>query len=363
VKQPRIRHTLNDFDLAAMRLRTAPGTNARDDRELIRCATLAASSHNTQPWRFQVTPDAIRVLPDFSRRCPVVDPIDAHLFKSLGCAAENIVQAAAAQGLTSDVHYDEADDAVVVRLSPSDTISSTELFEAIPIRQCTRQAFDGSPITVRDREKLERAGSGPGVRTVWVTDPATMASIATLVAHGDLVQLRDRAFRRELLRWIRFDATTALRRGDGLAGRCTGSPSVPTWLGRLVAPVAIRASAQADRDAQYIASSAGVVAFVAEHDDKSAWIDIGRAYQRFALQAAALGIRTAFINQPIEVPSILGPFETLLGLGGGHAELAIRIGHGDLVPYSLRRPIDAVIDTSPARPWTNREDERQEINP
>jgi hypothetical protein len=70
----------------------------------------------------------------------------------------------------------------------------------------------------------------------------------------------------------------------------------------------------------------------------------GTQYQRFALQAAALEIRTAFINQPIEVPTLRGPLETLLAVDGEHAQLAVRFGHSELAPYGLRRPIDDVID-------------------
>ena len=41
---------------------------------LIYYATLAANGHNTQPWKFRIRQDSITVLPDFSRRCPAVDP-------------------------------------------------------------------------------------------------------------------------------------------------------------------------------------------------------------------------------------------------------------------------------------------------
>ena len=336
--------TTHDFDLAATHERAALTTSSRDDRQLIRCATLAASSHNTQPWRFRIAPDAITILADLTRRCPVVDPDDAHLFKSLGCAAENLVQAAAAQGLATEVRFDEERNAVVVGLRPSAAVASTALFEAIGVRQSTRLGFDATPVTAEDLARLELAGNGPGVRAVMITDPAHLASIGDLVAQGDIVQLTDRGFRRELLSWIRFNPTTAMQTGDGLAGRCSGNPSLPTWLGRLLAPLVIRARPQAARDTAHIRSSAGVVVFVAEHDDKSAWIETGRAYQRFALQAAALDIRTAFINQPIEVRSLLGRFETLVGIDGGHAQLAVRFGHGELAPYSLRRPSEDTID-------------------
>jgi hypothetical protein len=63
------------------------------------------------------------------------------------------------------------------------------------------------------------------------------------------------------------------------------------------------------------------------------------------LQATLLDIRTAFVNQPIEVASLRGRFEALLGLDGEHVQLAVRFGHGGLAPYSLRRQLDEVIDT------------------
>ena len=44
--------------------------------ELVRYATLAANSHNTQPWTFSIAERRMRIAPDFARRCPAVDPDD-----------------------------------------------------------------------------------------------------------------------------------------------------------------------------------------------------------------------------------------------------------------------------------------------
>jgi hypothetical protein len=52
--------------------------------QLIHSATLAPSGHNTQPWKFSVDSNVIRLFPDFSRRLPVVDPDDHALNISLG---------------------------------------------------------------------------------------------------------------------------------------------------------------------------------------------------------------------------------------------------------------------------------------
>lgn len=77
-------------------------------RELVRYATLAPSSHNTQCWKFALDDGRISILPDLSRRCPAVDPDDHHLFVSLGCAAENLVQAGLVHGMKSEVHFNQA---------------------------------------------------------------------------------------------------------------------------------------------------------------------------------------------------------------------------------------------------------------
>ncbi|MEO8891506.1 MAG: hypothetical protein ABI417_08220 [Coleofasciculaceae cyanobacterium] len=54
------------------------------NRELVRYATLAASSHNTQCWKFRIEDQLISILPDLTRECPAVDPDRHHLYVSLG---------------------------------------------------------------------------------------------------------------------------------------------------------------------------------------------------------------------------------------------------------------------------------------
>lgn len=321
----------------------ASGT-AIDVRELMRLASLAASSHNTQPWRFVARDREIRILPDFTRRCPVVDPDDAHLYKSLGCAAENIVHAAAARGARAEVGYDDDLDEVVVRLTPDPTSRETELARAIPERQCTKTRYDGTPLDDERLDVLRRAGTHGGVRAlVFVTDEDKLA-ITEFVNRGNRAQLSDPAWRRELLEWIRPNDRAAVAHGDGLAGRTSGQPSVPTWLAPLVLRLVVRPRVQAATDTANIESSAGIMVLVSDRHDRAAWVEVGRCYERFALQSTAMGVRNAFINQPIEVPQIRPRFEQWLGLAPGeHAQLMVRFGTGPQMPYSLRRPLDDVI--------------------
>jgi hypothetical protein len=83
--------------------------------------------------------------------------------------------------------------------------------------------------------------------------------------------------------------------------------------------------------------------FVSERDDKAHWIEAGRACQRFALQATALGLKLAFVNQPVEVPRLRRQFATFLGLDQRRPDIVVRLGNGPELPRSLRRPVAQVI--------------------
>ena len=83
--------------------------------------------------------------------------------------------------------------------------------------------------------------------------------------------------------------------------------------------------------------------FVGNAADKAHWVEVGRCYERFALQATALGIRNAMLNQPVEVPSVRPLFASAMGLAGQRPDLVVRFGRGPALPQSLRRPVQAVL--------------------
>jgi hypothetical protein len=83
--------------------------------------------------------------------------------------------------------------------------------------------------------------------------------------------------------------------------------------------------------------------FIGDQADPSHWIRVGRSFERFALQATALGIRNAHINQPIEVPSVRPEFARWLGMPDVRPDLVVRFGRAPALPMSFRRPVEDVI--------------------
>ena len=69
----------------------------------MRAAILAASPHNTQPWLFKVTNSSIELYIDTGRNVGALDPYLREEHIGMGCALENLMLAAAANGYQATV--------------------------------------------------------------------------------------------------------------------------------------------------------------------------------------------------------------------------------------------------------------------
>lgn len=312
-------------------------------RDLVGMATLAANGHNTQPWKFRLNEEQVTILPDMTRRTAVVDPDDHHLYVSLGCAAENLIIAARAHGRSVDVAIEgEADPHISLALGNGPT-RDEELYRTIPLRQSTRSAYDGQPISPDDLDLLASAARQEGVSVLFFTEPEQRESIAEFVVEGNSAQMDDPAFIAELRDWLRFSSDRAVAMGDGLFSACSGNPVVPEWIGGRLFRAVFTKDAENTKYRDHIRSSAGVAVFIGERADPEHWMKVGRSFERFAVQATALGIRNAHINQPIEVPHIRPEFARWLDMPEARPDLVVRFGRAPALPMSLRRPVEDVI--------------------
>jgi hypothetical protein len=318
-------------------------------KQLIAFAVRAPSGHNTQPWQFSVEQDTVRIYPDLSRRLPVVDPDDHALFISLGCALENLVVAAAQQGLVASVDYfpsDEPEECLRVRLSEGADEDTDALFRAIPERQSNRGTYDGRAIDASNLARIMEANLRDcvEVRAFRVGDPDIEPMIG-FVREGNIAQFNDPAFVAELVSWIRFSRREVSDRQDGLAAVALGFPAVPRWLGRWIMTTLVKPEAEAARQEKAIRSSSLLLLFIARGNDKQHWVDVGRSFERIALTAASLGIAHAHVNMPCEVAPIRRRLAVHLGLDNGEQPLLlIRLGYArKRLPPSPRRTVDGVI--------------------
>ena len=320
------------YDRYTARLR-APLPGDPPMADLLRYASLAASGHNTQPWQFEVSPGIITLRPNLSYSTPVVDPDNHHLVVSLGCAMETLAIAAGASGRPGEA---DAIGGLTYRYVRG-PLRADPLLAAIPARQSTRADYDGRPVPAADLAQLAQAGSLPGVRLILITERPRMNQIRDLVIAGNTTQMASAAFVAELKHWLRFSHRSAMEAGDGLYAAASGNPVLPDALGRFAFDQVFTTAAENDKYARHLATSAGLAVFVAEREDSAHWVAVGRACQRFALTATALGLKHAFLNQPVEVAALRPELASLIGEPGMRPDLVMRFGYGPTLPWSPRR--------------------------
>lgn len=311
-------------------------------RALVKFATLAPSSHNTQPWLFQVEDHEIRLIADRTRALPVNDPDDRELTISCGCALMNLRIAAEDAGLAPTVRKlpdsGEDDLLAVVELEPAKEPSGdlAKLAPAIETRRTYRKNFANREVPQSAVDSLREAAQAEGVWLKVQTDESTREAVADLVETGDEAQWSDASWRRELAAWMH-----PRRKGDGL--------TVPG----LIAPIARGAvrtfdlgSVVGDHD-EDLAEDAPVLAVLGTEGDQAAdWIAAGQALQRLLLTACGQGLQASYLNQPIQVASLRPKLQQAIG-ERRPPQLLLRIGYPDKqTSPSPRRDVDDVIVSS-----------------
>ncbi|MEO6248792.1 MAG: Tat pathway signal protein, partial [Sphingomicrobium sp.] len=187
------RHGTSDFEAFAHE-EHKPISASSNFAELVRAATLAPNGHNTQPWRFAELPKGAIITPDFARRTPIVDPDDHHLFISLGCAAENFLLAASAQGRPGALRFDgEQGGRIEIELG-SGNLGVDTLAAAIPWRQSTRSDYNGRPVATSQLKLLEEAALIEGVSLKLITDRAKLSDVLGFLSRGNDNQMEDPRF-------------------------------------------------------------------------------------------------------------------------------------------------------------------------
>ncbi len=314
--------------------------------ELIHHATMAPSGHNTQPWKFSLTEDSIRIFPDFTRSLPVVDPDNRELYISLGCALENLVIAAKYAGYDPEVEYfpaGEPDKCLLVTLKHSNVTGENNLFQAIPKRHTNRREYNKQQIPAADLKKIESVPTENGVTCLVLTEPRAIEQVIELVKEGNSIQMNNDAFMDELVSWIRFsDAETETFR-DGLTSRAMGRSPAPSWLGRMFMNLFVSAKNQSKADEKNIRNSSALMLLVSEKNDKKSWVDVGRSFEHIALTLTTLNIKNAHLNQPCEAPQLKTQLQQHLALGNAHPQLLLRIGYAEPLPHAPRRTVEQVL--------------------
>lgn len=355
-----------------------PGLAAWDDWRLRRyqgplalasAGVLAASPHNTQPWRFAVGRLGVDIFEVPTRQLGAMDPFGRERLIGLGAAVHNMALAASSLGRVAAVEVlpDAADPRHVARvlLGPEgNNVAPHPLLTAIGERHSHRGAWTGSPISEDILRRVRAFPLPPGVSIpIFAAGSArgrdfaeqTLAATEAIVADAEMSAAGHA--------WFRDSRRDQDRHMDGLGIATAGlSPAIAFASAMLPPPSAAAAGAfwlGATRDTALPTASVFGMITVADPWDRRTAILVGMAWQRLHLMATALGLVAQPLNQLPEMidrerqlgrpPMFARAANRLLEDPALRPTFAFRLGRADApAPSSPRRPVSAVIG-DPAR--------------
>ncbi len=321
-------------------------------------AILAPSGHNTQPWTFRISDDnTIQLYADRTRALPVVDPDDRELTISCGSALFNMKLAISYFGYRFETSLlpqkEEGDRDLLATVKVIDINEKPEkskdeglkrLFNSITIRRTNRFGFDGdkeiSTEILSNLQSIDQKYEG-----VWFhieKNKGEKEQLAKLITEGDIIQMSDKKFRRELALWVH---TNSSHLRDGIPGYAFGFSDIMSLVGPFIIRTFDFGKGQAAKDKELAIGSPVLLVIGTSADDTLSWLNAGLALSNILLYLKSETIWCSYLNQPIEIPHLRKRLGSLLpGHSDTNSQLLLRIGYSDReVLPTPRRSIERVI--------------------
>lgn len=327
----------------------ALGLTSEQTEEVVRAASRAPSLHNSQPWRFSLSPRAIGVHADLDRRLPAADPEDRELRLACGAALFNLRLALEHEGLRPSVTIPSSGEHPTLLATVRSTGTARthperdRLFRAIATRRTNRRPFLPSPVPAPDRHALVGAVEAERCRLL-VVGREQRGQLVHLVHRAHEVQSADESFRAEFEHWTGRHAEDR----EGVPLSAAGPPREPQdeWVLRDFSA----GQSPPRTPGKDFEDDPLTVVLCSDDHGRAADIQAGQALERMLLTATARGLAASLLSQVVEVPETRDELRRALG-GRLEPQALLRLGYGSPVPETPRRePIDLLI-----------EDERREL--
>ncbi len=292
-------------------------SNGNGPLALVRAAILAASPHNTQPWLFKVTNSWIELYIDTQRNVGALDPYLREEHIGMGCALENLMLAAPANGYQATLTLApgklgpipaEGTLKLVARVDlASGNREENELYNAIPRRHTNRSAYiPQKAIPPEFIDAVNRlTGDEPGVKMFLFAAEADRKKIVEISSAANDEIYSDPAVKRASDRWIRINWGAVQKLRDGLTLDAAGLPPIATAIAKtmplwILKWAASRAATGEYSDLMLSAPLIGIITVPDRYDQENC-LRAGRIWQRTHLLATARGLAGRPCNEAVEM--------------------------------------------------------------
>jgi hypothetical protein len=298
---------------------------------LVRSAILAASPHNTQPWLFRVSSSSIELYVDLTRNTGALDPYSREQHIALGCALENLMLAAGANGYNASATLlsgrldgnsgDEVQLVARVELAPG-TPQNNELYNTIPNRHTNRNPYDPKRLVPFEFMELLRqlADEESDLKIFLIAAEAERKRVAEIISAANNVLYADPEVHRGSERWIRIRWSSVQKYRDGLTIDAAGLPSMTAASAKFVPLSVLRWMMSGKEDPYFkllqMPPMFGIIA-VRDRYDQQQSLRAGRVWQRAHLLATSHQLAARPANEAVEMVD----YERKLGQEPRHEKL------------------------------------------
>jgi nitroreductase len=285
---------------------------------LVRAAILAANPHNTQPWLFRVSDSEIELYANTERNAGALDPYLREQHIGMGCALENLMVAASANGylasatlapgkLTQISAYPEHELVAQVELAPGQKQQS-ELYDAIPYRHTNRNPYHLRALPSEFVDRIRQLGSDqPEVKVFLFTADSDRNHIVDIISKANDIVYADPQVDQGSERWLRMKWSDVQKFRDGLIVDEFGEPPLTAAIEKFI-PTSCRRFAFKHGLLQTMSYSDvlratplfGLIA-VRDRYDREQNMLAGRIWQRAHLLAVTRGLAGRPVNEAVEL--------------------------------------------------------------
>jgi len=337
---------------------------------LVRAAILAASPHNTQPWLFRVTDRSVELYADTRRNLGMFDPYLREMYIGLGCAVENMMLTAAAQGYKVELNLAPG---VLTRIpeKPEPVLAASlaltfgaaqksSLQKVISQRHTNRAAYDMSrPLPQETLGNLANlAKDETDLKLFLYSSDDERKRVGDVLVEATKTIISDQQMEEDSQRWIRNRWPDVQTYRDGLTLDCLGLPRPMVAVAKIMPAMPAKAAGKywLDQTREVHAVKSPVFAIISVRDryDRAQSLRAGRVWQRIHLWATTQGLGAQPVNQPMEVvdrertlnraPQMAQVLAEITGDPAWQATFSFRMGYPTVeAPPSPRRPVEDVI--------------------
>ncbi|MEU0541997.1 Acg family FMN-binding oxidoreductase [Nocardia sp. NPDC005978] len=304
-------------------------------------AVRAPSIHNTQPWRWRVTADAVHLYADTSRHLPATDPTGRALVMSCGAALHHLRVGLAMLGWHAGVRYvpDPGDPdllAVITATPRAATPADIESAAAIMHRQSDRRAYDPRPVNAAMLRGISSVAPAFGAAARLVP-PQLRGALAEATHTAVARHARDGDYQREITIW------------SGRHGDADGVPAANTPPIREDGEILLRAFADPElADPADVVDGAQWFVIGTPTDDTQARVRAGEAVSAILLTATRSGLASCIQSEPLGILDLGADLRSEVLHDCAFAQTMIRIGWAPRtaapLPFTPRRPSAEVVD-------------------